>query len=169
MNNSNKGFTLIELLVVVAIIGVLASIVLSSLNNAQSRARDARRVRDMNTIKKKLELYYVDNGHYPYVDGRSSSNYYSVQDSWAEIEVLIGSTLPRDPINEYVSPFSGGLSYGYYAGNTATACYGQAYVLSFNKETESSPDSVAYLCNGSTPTFDSGVYLLGVDRNGAIH
>ena len=53
-----KGFTLIELLVVIAIIGVLASIVLASLNNARKKSRDARRITDIKQIQLALELYF---------------------------------------------------------------------------------------------------------------
>lgn len=55
---TKSGFTLIELLVVIAIIGVLASIVLASLNTARRKSRDARRISDIKQIQLALELFY---------------------------------------------------------------------------------------------------------------
>lgn len=64
--SDRRGFTLIELLVVIAIIGVLASIVLVSLNTARAKARDARRISDLRQLQLALEIYADQNaGKYP--------------------------------------------------------------------------------------------------------
>jgi len=67
MQNSRKsyGFTLIELLVVIAIIGILAAVVLVSLNSARAKSRDARRLSDVHQVQTAMELYYNDCGGYP--------------------------------------------------------------------------------------------------------
>ena len=61
-NNFNKGFTLIELLVVIAIIGVLSSIVLSSLNEARARGADTSIKNNLSNARAQAELYSETNG-----------------------------------------------------------------------------------------------------------
>lgn len=60
-----KGFTLIELLVVIAIIGILATIVIVSLSSARTKARDARRISDLDSLQLALVMYYDDHEFYP--------------------------------------------------------------------------------------------------------
>jgi prepilin-type N-terminal cleavage/methylation domain-containing protein len=63
--SSKKGFTLIELLVVIAIIGLLASIVIVSLNTARAKARDARKQADFRNISAALYMFYDKNNRMP--------------------------------------------------------------------------------------------------------
>lgn len=56
---SRKGFTLIELLVVISVIGMLAGVVLVGTTGARAKARDARRMSDIDQIRRALELYYL--------------------------------------------------------------------------------------------------------------
>ncbi len=61
----SRGFTLVELLVVIAIIGILASVVLVSLNSARGKARDARRISDLHQLALAMENYYDAHQAYP--------------------------------------------------------------------------------------------------------
>ncbi len=58
MKINNKGFTLIELLVVIAIIGILASVVLVSVNAARGKAQDVKIVSGVKQIKTIIESNY---------------------------------------------------------------------------------------------------------------
>jgi len=59
-----SGFTIIELLIVIAIIGILATLVLTNFQGAQARGRDTVRTNDINSVYSKLEERYNDEGFY---------------------------------------------------------------------------------------------------------
>ena len=62
VKNFNKGFTLIELLVVVAIIGVLAAIVLASLNSARLKGQIAKAKMELNQFIKAAVIAQGESG-----------------------------------------------------------------------------------------------------------
>ena len=102
-----KGFTLIELLVVIAIIGILASIVLVSLNGARQSARDTKRISDMRSATLALELYFADNAEYPAPAVASTCENFS-----ANLDTALGDVFD-DP--------SSGASYMYGADSASSA------------------------------------------------
>lgn len=67
-HHTSYGFTLVEILVVVVIIGLLATVILTSLVEARSKARDARRKGDIHNLITALEVYRNNNVTFPTPD-----------------------------------------------------------------------------------------------------
>jgi prepilin-type N-terminal cleavage/methylation domain-containing protein len=61
MKTKQKGFTLIELLVVIAIIGILASVVLTSLNSARKKGQDGKVKSQVTQVAAAAAIYYDNN------------------------------------------------------------------------------------------------------------
>jgi prepilin-type N-terminal cleavage/methylation domain-containing protein len=111
----NKGFTLIELLVVIAIIGVLATVILLSLNPGEllARGRDSTRIQDFATIRKAIDASIASSeasivlptgnsaGNCRYSDSTcisSTTNRSSRGTGWLPINIAsFVSILPIDP------------------------------------------------------------------------
>jgi prepilin-type N-terminal cleavage/methylation domain-containing protein len=151
-----RGFTLIELLVVIAIIGILASIVLASLDSARKKGRDARRIADIKQIQLALELYYDASGVYPAAIAGTvltAPGYISV--------------LPTDPSNQAVYSYA-----PWAASGSSSIC--SAYHLGADLETSNSTslssdaDQTTLTIAGSE-TNPSGMVACGsaVDFHGA--
>lgn len=64
-SRNKSGFTIVELLIVVVVIAILAAITLVSFNGITNRANDAAVKSDLSTLKKRIDLFVVDNQRRP--------------------------------------------------------------------------------------------------------
>lgn len=71
----NRGFTVMELLVVMAIMGILYTVVMSSVGDSRSKGRDSKRIADISLIQLILEKYYDEYSKYPNSLSELSSSY----------------------------------------------------------------------------------------------
>ncbi len=126
---ARPGFTLVELLVVISIIGLLSTIATVSYTTARMRARDARRVADLDAVRTALHLYESEKGGFP-VDRIEGSEGLILglpgatkltQAGWTDVG-------PQNPNDYYLTsvpsnPAGGGVEYLYYSLNQdGTSC-----------------------------------------------
>lgn len=65
IKNNKKGFTLIELIISITIIGVITALVTVNFASTSKRARDSRRMADLEKIRLSLEMAKQVLGTYP--------------------------------------------------------------------------------------------------------
>jgi type II secretion system protein G len=111
INAKNKGFTLIELLVVVAVLGLLASIILFSIDTIKAKSRDSRRALDIKSIQESLSMYYNNNYVYP-DSGGGVIEINGTSDAMSQALISDGviQGVPVDPLNKEMD----GVTYKYY-------------------------------------------------------
>lgn len=101
---NKKGFTIVEIVVAVMIILVLVTVTTVSLSVGRRKARDSKRVRDLQAISTALQIYYNEKGVFP------------VTNSIDDLEAILSPTYMRDFPS---SPETSG-SYLYRYGNDCT-------------------------------------------------
>jgi len=151
LRRDSHGFTIVELLIVIVVIATLAAISVVAYNGIQQRARDAQRVQDIQVLAKALELYYIDNGHYPACTGSTSINgswCTTADSSWANMSPLLAdyiAKVPRDPISKQTGTgqfpwnVADGYDYSYvatsgYCGITPSSQLPQMYIIVYKLE-----------------------------------
>jgi len=65
IRRAQRGFTLIEIMVVVVIIGILGAIVVPQFMSRPDQAKATAARTDVQAIATALEMYRLDNAHYP--------------------------------------------------------------------------------------------------------
>jgi general secretion pathway protein G len=65
LKRKQAGFTIVELLIVIIVIGILATLVITTFTGIQQKARNTKRQTDINAIQGQVEAYYASNGKYP--------------------------------------------------------------------------------------------------------
>ena len=88
------GFTLIELLIVIVILGILAAVVVFSVNGIQDRGKAAACKSDFATVSTAVEAFYAKVGSYP-----------------GSVAALIGEGLLRAPAPDSVTTSGGTVTY----------------------------------------------------------
>lgn len=164
-----RGFTIVELLIVIVVIAILAAISIVAFNGVQERGRDSRRVADMNSIAKALEVYKAQMGRYPLVNhtglGAQSGWESSAREADGQFLHFLTSAgfsggTPVDPVNNgnddtpSAARSAQKYSYLYYrypAGHAGCdASLGPFYVLGFLNEESDAARSV----HPSSPGFN---------------
>jgi general secretion pathway protein G len=110
------GFTLIEIMVVVVIISVLIGLVAPNILGRVDEARVTAAQTDIATMEQALEMYKLDNQHYPTTDQGLQAlvqppTTSPIPKKWNPAGYLKKSALPQDPWGgdyQYLSPGSTG-------------------------------------------------------------
>lgn len=135
----SQGFTLVELLVVIAIIGLLLTAAVASFAYVRERARDTKRVSDMKTLQKALEIYLTTNARYPIAAAdtcltNADTISQSLKNAGAMIEV------PTDPYAPWVAD--------------PTHCY-------LYKQNDGTTFQIAFTLERTSPVGNAGTHQIG--------
>jgi len=132
IKNTNKSaFTLLELLVVISIIGLLSTLAVVALSSSRTKARDAKRVTEVNQMVKAIELYYDKKGYYPeYTTSLRCNSSTSLTGLVAE---NIMAFIPVDPKNTSTAPR---YCYEYLGMGTSDTIFESAWYCSGRRRTD---------------------------------
>jgi prepilin-type N-terminal cleavage/methylation domain-containing protein len=141
----SKGFSLVELLVVIAIIGILSSVVLSSLTSARTAAFDQKVKSQLSNIRSAAEIYWGSHANY----GPSTNSCTSTTGMFADVPSGLSalSVSANYPVGENtIVCNSNGSAYAVQDNLAATGTYWCIDSQPTTKQ-ESAPLGTSTMCN----------------------
>lgn len=104
---SQAGFTLIEVVAAAALLGLMVTMAMPSLNAANAKVKDSRLKADLSTVDQAIQLYVIENGSVPTVLADLSPDYITKIDNI------------KDAKNQALSYTPSGSSYDLTGSDTA--------------------------------------------------
>lgn len=103
LKSKQSGFTIIELLIVIIVIGILATLVITTFSGIQKNARNRTREADINALHSQIEFHYGQSGSYPTLANLNDSGWRSTNLKGLDAEALkdpqgAASTLVTAPV-----------------------------------------------------------------------
>lgn len=153
-----RGFTLIEIMVAITIMAILATVGMTTYNQSQLRARDAKRKQDLRAVATALELFYQTYKRFPcsgngWVNSSLGSWITDLQDA-TYCAAGTGTTLaprfisqvPKDPLSNTGSGYQAN-TFGYGYNSNPTNPYGTCsgtgyYILAAQLENPNDSESI---------------------------
>ena len=148
---NKSGFTIVELLIVIVVIAILAAIIIVAFNGVTQKANDSKRLSDIDTIVKALEVYKMKNGDYPAAQSTPNASSWETSTNGTTVTDFISAlrtgnaiaTVPVDPGSPVVSgtlnPGSNSSAYEFFyyrysaGANGCPTNLGDYYVLGINR------------------------------------
>lgn len=113
MHKPRAGFTLVELIVVIAIIGLISSVILASLNSVRSKGVSANVTIAMHGLQNALLMYYDDKGTWPSKTGDGRMVVANNGAGWASFLSKLSAYIPSNFYNLPYATDSGVMVQGY--------------------------------------------------------